>query len=126
MNFITFYELRSLILLEYPSDFANLKRDRMASKKTNPNKTAENDSNSRRDFIKKSGLFTALAFTPPSLVMASENKWDEKIAEYLETVPLSIEVNGKKHNLYQPTAEHKAIEPTQRQTCSEKHAQNRK
>ncbi len=36
---------------------------------------------------------------PPSLVMASENKWDEKIAEYLETVPLSIEVNGKKHNL---------------------------
>ncbi|WP_456312106.1 (2Fe-2S)-binding protein [Pseudomonas shirazensis] len=31
--------------------------------------------------------------------MASENKWDEKIAEYLETVPLSIEINDKKHNL---------------------------
>lgn len=31
--------------------------------------------------------------------MASEKKWDEKIAEYLETVPLSIEVNGTKHNL---------------------------
>lgn len=71
----------------------------MASKKNNPNEVTENDSNSRRDFIKKSGLLTALAFTPPSLVMASENKWDEKIAEYLETVPLSIEVNGKMHNL---------------------------
>ncbi|KRD09011.1 2Fe-2S ferredoxin [Flavobacterium sp. Root901] len=71
----------------------------MASKKTDPNKVTENDSNSRRDFIKKSGLLTALALTPPSLVMASENKWDEKIAEYLETVPLSIEVNGKKQTL---------------------------
>ncbi|WP_431241966.1 (2Fe-2S)-binding protein [Flavobacterium sp. P21] len=71
----------------------------MASKKTNQDKVSNEDANSRRDFIKKSGLFTALAFTPPSLVMASENKWDEKIAEYLETVPLSIEVNGKKHNL---------------------------
>ncbi|GAA3783342.1 2Fe-2S iron-sulfur cluster-binding protein [Flavobacterium ginsengiterrae] len=71
----------------------------MASKKTNENKVTSEDSNSRRDFIKKSGLFTALALTPPSLVMASEKKWDEKIAEYLETVPLSIEVNGEKHNL---------------------------
>jgi xanthine dehydrogenase YagT iron-sulfur-binding subunit len=71
----------------------------MASKKTNENKATPENSNSRRDFIKKSGLFTALALTPPSLVMASENKWDEKIAEYLETVPLSIEVNGEKHNL---------------------------
>lgn len=71
----------------------------MASKKTNENKVTPEDSNSRRDFIKKSGLFTALALTPPSLVMASEKKWDEKIAEYLETVPLSIEVNGEKHNL---------------------------
>lgn len=71
----------------------------MAPKKTNIKKVIEDDTNSRRDFIKKSGLFTALAFAPPSLVMASEKKWDEKIAEYLETVPLSIEVNGTKHNL---------------------------
>ena len=71
----------------------------MASKKTNQNKVTPEDASSRRDFIKKSGLFTALALTPPSLVMASEKKWDEKIAEYLETVPLSIEVNGTKHNL---------------------------
>ena len=50
----------------------------MAPKKTNIKKVIEDDTNSRRDFIKKSGLFTALAFTPPSLVMASEKKWDEK------------------------------------------------
>ena len=62
----------------------------MASKKTNQDKVTPEGSNSRRDFIKKSGLFTALAMTPSSLVMASEKKWDEKIAEYLETVPLSI------------------------------------
>ena len=71
----------------------------MATKKTSKNNEVQDDSNSRRDFIKKSGLFTALALTPPSLVMASENKWDEKIASYIETVPLSIEVNGTKHNL---------------------------
>ncbi|MFQ6601435.1 (2Fe-2S)-binding protein [Flavobacterium sp. C3NV] len=72
----------------------------MAAKRTIKNKAVEEESSSsRRDFIKKSGLFTALALTPPSLVMASDNKWDEKIAEYLETVPLSLEVNGVKHNL---------------------------
>ncbi|KFF03437.1 (2Fe-2S)-binding protein [Flavobacterium reichenbachii] len=71
----------------------------MAVKKTNKNNEVHDDSNSRRDFIKKSGLFTALALAPPSLVMASESKWDEKIASYLETVPLSIEINGTKHNL---------------------------
>lgn len=71
----------------------------MAAKKTSRNNEVNDDSNSRRDFIKKSGLFTALALAPPSLVMASEGKWDEKIATYLETVPLSIEVNGKLHNL---------------------------
>ncbi|PWB27975.1 (2Fe-2S)-binding protein [Flavobacterium sp. HTF] len=71
----------------------------MASKKNNTNEVDNQSNTSRRDFIKKSGLLTALALSPPSLVMASENKWDEKIAEYLETVPLAIEVNGKKHNL---------------------------
>jgi xanthine dehydrogenase YagT iron-sulfur-binding subunit len=72
----------------------------MDAKKPIRNKAVEEDSNkSRRDFIKKSGLFTALAFTPPSLVLATDNKWEEKIAEYLETVPLSIEVNGIQHTL---------------------------
>jgi xanthine dehydrogenase YagT iron-sulfur-binding subunit len=71
----------------------------MASKKNNKNEVDNASNTSRRDFIKKSGLLTALALSPPSLIIASENKWDEKIAEYLETVPLTIEVNGKKHNL---------------------------
>jgi xanthine dehydrogenase YagT iron-sulfur-binding subunit len=71
----------------------------MASKKNSKNEVDNASNTSRRDFIKKSGLLTALALSPPSLIIASENKWDEKIAEYLETVPLTIEVNGKKHNL---------------------------
>jgi len=53
----------------------------------------------RRDFLKKSTLLTALALSPPSLKAASESKWDEKIAGYFETIPLSLEVNGKKHTL---------------------------
>lgn len=72
----------------------------MAEKRKINSKVVEEESNSsRRDFIKKSSLLTAFALAPPSIVLASENKWDEKIAEYLETVPLSIEVNGIKHNL---------------------------
>jgi len=53
----------------------------------------------RRDFLKKSTLLTALALSPPSLMAASDNKWDEKLSEYFETVPLSLEVNGKKQTL---------------------------
>jgi xanthine dehydrogenase YagT iron-sulfur-binding subunit len=53
----------------------------------------------RRDFLKKSTLLTALALSPPSLMAASDNKWDEKLSEYFETVPLSLEVNGQKHTL---------------------------
>lgn len=64
------------------------------------NQATEGDSNSsRRDFLKKSSLLTAFALAPPTLVMASEKKWDEKLAEYIETVSLSIDVNGTKHNL---------------------------
>lgn len=100
MNFVIFCRIGFLNLLRVTLDFTNLKTVCMAAKRTIKNKAVEEESSSsRRDFIKKSGLFTALALTPPSLVMASDNKWDEKIAEYLETVPLSLEVNGIKHNL---------------------------
>jgi xanthine dehydrogenase YagT iron-sulfur-binding subunit len=58
-----------------------------------------NGDRSRRDFLKKSGVLTALALTPTSLVAALDKKWDEKVAEYFETVPLTIEINGKKHSL---------------------------
>jgi len=53
----------------------------------------------RRDFLKKSTLLTALALSPPALMSASDNKWDEKIAGYMEKVPLSLEINGKQQNL---------------------------
>ena len=71
----------------------------MARNKFDNKETGEDSSSSRRDFLKKSSLLTAFALAPPTLVMASEKKWDEKIAEYIETVSLSIEVNGTKHNL---------------------------
>ena len=71
----------------------------MATKKADDNNLPDDGTNSRRDFLKHSGLLTAFAFAPPSLVAASENKWDEKLAEYIETVPLNLEVNGVKHAL---------------------------
>jgi xanthine dehydrogenase YagT iron-sulfur-binding subunit len=54
---------------------------------------------SRRSFLKHSSLLTALALTPPALVKAAEKELDEKAASYFEKVPLSLEVNGVKHNL---------------------------
>jgi xanthine dehydrogenase YagT iron-sulfur-binding subunit len=72
----------------------------MAKNRINPNELpGEDSSNSRRDFLKKSGVLTAFALAPTGLVVASENKWDEKMSEFLETTPLSIEVNGVKHSL---------------------------
>jgi xanthine dehydrogenase YagT iron-sulfur-binding subunit len=71
----------------------------MAKQNTHSSHEEQQDNSGRRDFLKKSTLLTALAMAPPSLMAASENKWDEKLAEYFETIPLSLEVNGKKHNL---------------------------
>ena len=78
----------------------NRKQINMATNNPNDDHNTEQAAdNSRRDFIKKSGLLTALALTPPTLVAASDNKWDEKLATYFETVPLTIDVNGKQHSL---------------------------
>lgn len=71
----------------------------MAGKNKDNEHLPQDAGNSRRDFLKKSGLITALALAPPSLMAASENKWDEKLAGYFETMPLDIEINGKKHTL---------------------------
>ncbi|RZJ69086.1 MAG: 2Fe-2S iron-sulfur cluster binding domain-containing protein [Flavobacterium sp.] len=65
----------------------------------NPNDIPEDNCNSRRDFLKKSGMLTAIALAPPTLVAATDRKWDEKLADYFETMPLSIEINGKRHKL---------------------------
>jgi xanthine dehydrogenase YagT iron-sulfur-binding subunit len=72
--------------------------------------TSENDTEdhkctgeTRRDFLKQSSLLTALAITPPSLLKAAVNEWDEKASAFFETVKLSLKINGKAHDL--------AIEP---------------
>lgn len=53
----------------------------------------------RRDFLKQSTLLTAIALTPAPIVKAAEQGLDEKIAELYEKVPVTLEVNGVKHQL---------------------------
>ena len=55
--------------------------------------------NSRRDFLKKSALITAVAFTPVVAVKAAEMHVDDRIAEAFEKMPLKMEINGIAHNL---------------------------
>jgi xanthine dehydrogenase YagT iron-sulfur-binding subunit len=58
----------------------------------------DNNRNSRRDFLKKTGLVTAVAFTPPLAISAAENQYDERFAEAFENVSCSIEINGEAHD----------------------------
>lgn len=58
-----------------------------------------NSNETRRDFLKKSTLLTAIALTPGTVVKAADDQWDEKLASAFEKVPLHIEVNGVKHDL---------------------------
>jgi len=53
----------------------------------------------RRDFLKKSTLLTAIALTPAVVVTAADKQWDEKLADVFEKVPLHLEINGVKHDL---------------------------
>jgi xanthine dehydrogenase YagT iron-sulfur-binding subunit len=53
----------------------------------------------RRDFLKQSSVFSAVALAPAPLVKAAENKWDEKFADALEQVTVSLEVNGVPHSV---------------------------
>lgn len=55
--------------------------------------------NSRRDFLKKSSLITAVALTPAAAIKAADNQLDERLAEAIENVPCNIEINGVRHNL---------------------------
>jgi xanthine dehydrogenase YagT iron-sulfur-binding subunit len=64
-----------------------------------PHEGEEDYKESRRSFLKQSSLLTALALTPPVLLKAAEKELDEKAAFYFEKMPLSLEVNGVKHNL---------------------------
>jgi xanthine dehydrogenase YagT iron-sulfur-binding subunit len=56
-------------------------------------------SETRRHFIKKSSLLTAIALTPGVVVKAADEQWDEKLAGIFEKVPVSLEINGAKHAL---------------------------
>lgn len=54
---------------------------------------------SRRDFLKKSSLFTALSLTPVTVLKAADQKVDEQFAELFEKIPLNIRVNNKPYSL---------------------------
>jgi xanthine dehydrogenase YagT iron-sulfur-binding subunit len=54
---------------------------------------------SRRNFLKQSGLLTAVALTPATALKAADEHVDDKIAGALEKMPLKMEVNGKPYKL---------------------------
>jgi xanthine dehydrogenase YagT iron-sulfur-binding subunit len=53
----------------------------------------------RRDFLRQSSILSAAALTPAPVLKAAEQKWDEKFADALEKVPVSLEVNGVAHSV---------------------------
>ena len=58
-----------------------------------------NSGDSRRDFLKKSSLFTALSLTPLTVLKAVDNKVDERFAELFEKILLNLKVNNKPYTL---------------------------
>ncbi|MCX2430235.1 (2Fe-2S)-binding protein [Pedobacter sp. GR22-10] len=54
-----------------------------------------NQGNSRRDFLKKSSLITAVALTPTIALKAAEGQADERFAELFERIPLNLTVNNQ-------------------------------
>lgn len=53
----------------------------------------------RRDFLKKTSLFTALSLTPLTVLKAADNKVDERFAQLFEQIPLNLKVNNKAYTL---------------------------
>lgn len=53
----------------------------------------------RRNFLKQTSALTALAFAPSVVVKAAGENADEKIAALFEQKNISLEVNGKLHEL---------------------------
>lgn len=53
----------------------------------------------RRDFLKKTSLFTALSLMPITVLKAAENKIDERFAVLFEKIPLNLKVNNKAYTL---------------------------
>lgn len=71
----------------------------MIENKSREKEEQKSAGDSRRDFIKKSSVITAIALTPAAAVKASDLKLDEQFADAMEQMPLSIEINGQQHNL---------------------------
>jgi len=55
----------------------------------------KDEGNSRRDFIKKSTLITAIALTPAVAIKAAESEADERFAALFEKIPLNLVINNK-------------------------------
>jgi xanthine dehydrogenase YagT iron-sulfur-binding subunit len=62
-------------------------------------KNGEHTGTSRRSFLKKSSLITALALTPDPVLKAAEKGIDEQIASAIETMPLNVTINGVKQSV---------------------------
>jgi xanthine dehydrogenase YagT iron-sulfur-binding subunit len=62
-------------------------------------KNGEHTGTSRRSFLKKSSLITALALTPDPVLKAAEKGLDEQIASTIETMPLNVTINGVKQSV---------------------------
>lgn len=62
-------------------------------------KNEEHTGTSRRSFLKRSSLITALALTPDTVIRAAEKGLDEQIATAIETMPLNLTINGVKQSV---------------------------
>lgn len=62
-------------------------------------KNEEHTGTSRRSFLKRSSLITALALTPDTVIKAAEKGLDEQIASAIETMPLNLTINGVKQSV---------------------------
>lgn len=71
----------------------------MSKKSGNESSGDDVFSGSRRDFLKQSSLLSAIALAPGTIVSAAENKWDEKVADAFEKIPVNLEVNGVKYSV---------------------------
>ena len=63
------------------------------------NEESKAPNESRRSFLKKSGVIAAVTLTPAAAINAANNGLDERIATAMENVPLTVDINGEKHSL---------------------------
>ncbi|MBW8683821.1 (2Fe-2S)-binding protein [Chitinophaga rhizophila] len=59
----------------------------------------EHSGTSRRSFLKRTSLMTAMALAPETVIKAAEKGLDEKIAATIETMPLNVTINGVKQSV---------------------------